>query len=92
MAFLLLVLRYDISWQAVSFMGLFVLLLIMSLVDLDTGCLPDGLQLAGTLWFVLMSVVQGGEIRGRLCAGLMGGLSVSIPLFILVLILDRVMK
>ena len=89
-AFALLLWRYGLSLWTVGCMILCLLLLAIALVDLETYLIPDKLLLAGIVCFVLFGLLGGG--LSRLWQGLLGGLTASVPLLILVLIMDKVLK
>ncbi len=60
-AFVLLVLRYGASGEAVRYMGFAVILLGLSLVDLETYRIPNGFLIAGIVWWaVTIPFVQPG--------------------------------
>ena len=94
-AFVGLVLRCGISFQTLEYMALVVILLAVAMVDLETGFIPDRLLIAGAVNFVLFSILipifEGGSILSALVSGLLGSLAIFAPLFILVLIMDRVL-
>lgn len=85
------VLRYDLSLQALMYGGLLLLLLAAALVDLDTGLVPDGFILAGIFWFLLMWLFSGAAFSA-LGRALLGGLAVALPLLLLVLGADKLLK
>ena len=82
--------RYGISLQTLEYWIFAILLLILSLVDWDSGILPDSVMLIGTANFVLFTLLRGEGLSGLL-HGALSGLTVSIPLLILVLVMDRVL-
>ncbi|ETP71958.1 prepilin signal peptidase PulO-like peptidase [Lachnospiraceae bacterium JC7] len=51
--FVLFVFKYDISFYALRYMGLAVILAGLSLVDLKTYTIPDRFHVAGILWWLL---------------------------------------
>jgi len=89
-AFALLLWRHGLSLWTVGCMVFTVLLLAIALIDLETGIIPNGLLLAGIITFVLFGLLDGG--LSRLVQGALGGLTASVPLLILVLIMDKVLK
>lgn len=91
-AFILVVLHYDVTLQAVQFLILTVILLSAALVDLDSGMIPDRLILAGILNFIIFTVASGGQIGKNLLSGFLHGLALLIPLLILTLVMDRILK
>ena len=85
--FVLLLLRYGVSWAALQNSLLAVLLLAIALVDWDCMLIPNGLIVAGIgnrLLFALLS-------RESLLACLGNGLLIAVPLLLLVLLLDRLL-
>ncbi len=90
-AFAGIVLRYDISIQTLEYMVLTVLLLAIALVDLETGLIPDRLLVAGVVNFIVFSFFDAGGFLSALLGGIFGSLAIFAPLFVLVLIMDRVL-
>lgn len=86
--FVSVLLRWGFSWETLRFLALGCLLLVLSLVDLDTRELPDGLQLAAALCALLRFPAEGPL---GLWKALQGALAVSVPLLLIVLLADRVM-
>lgn len=82
--------RYGVTIQTLEYDILIILLLILSLVDWDSGILPDSVLLIGVANFVIFSILQGAGFSGLLY-GILSGLTVSIPLLVLVLIMDRLL-
>ena len=79
-----ILLRYDVSWDALRFLILGSLLLTASLVDLDTMELPDGLLLAAALLALL-------RLPGGWKSALLGAVAISVPLLLLVLLADKLL-
>ena len=86
------VLKFDISINALMFCILAVILMGLSLTDIDDGIIPDRFIIAGIVNFLVFTFVLPGDILSSLLRGLIGGLSISVPLFFLVLIADRILK
>lgn len=78
------VLRYDVTLDALRLLILGSLLLTASLVDLDTMELPDGLLLAAALAAVL-------RLPDGWKSALLGAVAIAGPLLLLVLLADKVM-
>ena len=78
------VLRFGLTVDTLRFLILGSLLLTVSLVDLDTMELPDGLLLAAAL-AALLRLPDGWK------SALLGALAVSVPLLLLVLLADRLL-
>lgn len=91
LCFLALVLRFGLTLQSLQLMIFIAILLILALVDFDTGYLPDALLVAGSLNF-LMFVPFSAEPLSVLLDALIGGLALSVPLLLLTLVMDRVLK
>ncbi|MEY8354662.1 prepilin peptidase [Lachnospiraceae bacterium 54-53] len=92
-AFAGLVLRYDISLQTLQYLILTVLLLTAALVDYDSGVIPNGLLLAMIVdWLAFTPFLNGGGFVQNLAYGLAGGLIASVPLLLLSLLMDLVLK
>lgn len=79
-----ILLRYDVSWDALRFLILGSLLLTASLVDLDTMELPNGLLLAAALLALL-------RLPGGWKSALLGAVAISVPLLLLVLLADKLL-
>ena len=87
------VLRYDVTLQSVQYLILTVLLLAIALVDYDTGLIPDGLLAAIAVdWLVFLPFLNGGALWKNVLRGLAGGAAAFLPLLLLVLLMDRVLK
>lgn len=68
---------------------LFLLFLVLALVDWETWELPDGLVLAGALWFAALVPFTGG--LSALIDGLIGSVAIAGPVLVLVLIADKLL-
>lgn len=88
--FALLLWRYGLTLQTLEYCVLVILLLILSLVDWDSGLIPDRVLVGGIVNFALFTLLRGEGVSGLL-HGLLSGLTVSIPLLILVLVMDKVL-
>lgn len=83
-----IVLRYDLSWDALRLLLMGSLLLTACLVDWDTMELPDGLLAAAALCALLRLPAEG---LGALKSALPGAFAVSVPLLLFVLLADKVL-
>ena len=92
LVFVALVYKFGFSLNTLQFMVLSLLLLAVSLVDLETGLIPDGFILAGILNFVLFTILKDGMIFTGLLHGAIGGFSISLPILLLSLLMDKVLK
>lgn len=92
-AFVGIVLRYGITLQTLQYLILTVLLLMVALVDYDTGLIPNGLLLVILIdWAVFTSFLNGGAFLQNVGSGLMSGLAASVPLLLLTLLMDRALR
>ena len=89
-AFAALVWRYGLTLRTLESLVLTVLLLILALVDWETGLIPDRLLLAAGANFVLFAGLTG-RFETALVQGLWGGLALAGPLLALVLVMDKVL-
>ena len=92
-AFVLCLLRFDLSGQALRGMGFAVILLGLSLVDLEIFEIPDGFLIAGIIWWVLtvpLCAVVGQGIAAQLKSALPGAFAISCGMLALSLIFDKV--
>ena len=89
--FVSILLRYDLlqPLTTVRLLLLGCILLVLSLVDLETKELPDRLLLYGALLFLLVPFESGWQ---GVIQGILGAVSVSVPLFLLVLLFDKLFK
>jgi len=86
------VIKFDASINALMYCILAVILLGLSLTDIDGGIIPDRFIIAGIVNFLVFTFVLSEDILSSLLWGLLNGLSISVPLLIVVLIADRVLK
>ena len=78
-AFVLLVLRFGVSWETLRYMGLTVVLLGLSLVDLETYRIPNGFLIAGIVcWAVTLPLVWPKEGASGLSAWIGSSLAVTL--------------
>ncbi len=83
--------KYGFSFRALELLILCSLLILVSLCDIDEYIIPDRFILTGIISktvFVLLS----GDITTALLGALYGAFSVSLPLLLLSLLLDRLLK
>lgn len=89
--FVALLFRFDISLELLEFLVLASLLLCVSFADLEGYIIPDVLIIIGLtvrIVFILISCRPGAAAL----ESLIGALSISLPLLIIVLIAEKVMK
>ena len=90
--FVSLALRFDVTPELAKFILLSSILLSLSLVDFDNETIPDGFIIAGIVLFLAFSPFGELSLPKTLLNGLIGGLSISLPLLLLVLLADKVLK
>ena len=91
-AFVLVLFRYDISLSTLQYLILVIILLAISLIDLDIAIIPDRFILAGIINYVVFAVLGGGNIIKNILTGVFNGIVIAVPLIIIVLIMDKVLK
>lgn len=92
--YLAIVWTYGLGFEALEMMGFASVLLVLSLTDLDDYFIPNGCILAAVIiraLYILVVGLQGGDAIGLAVGSLISALVVSVPLLIIVLIMDRVM-
>lgn len=67
------------------------ILLWIAFRDLEDYIVPDGLILAGIVLRVIF-ILLSGDIRGSVKQSLLGGLSISVPLLLIVLLLEKLFR
>lgn len=92
-AFIGVVLRFDFSLLTLQYLILTTLLLAIALVDYDTGLIPNGLLLAiGVDWLLFTPFLNDGAFLQNVRSGVIGALTASVPLLLLSLMMDRLLK
>ncbi|MEA4971827.1 Type 4 prepilin-like proteins leader peptide-processing enzyme [bioreactor metagenome] len=94
-AFAAILLRYGLSYDTLQFFVLTIILLAVALVDLDISIIPDSFIIAGILNRLLFASISGiatGNVFKNAITSIANGLIIAVPLFILVVIMDRVLK
>jgi len=86
-----LILRYDVTMLSLRLVVFCSILLLIALVDLETKEIPERLQLALILWYLLTLPFVSDNLLSSLLDGIKGGLLVSLPLLLVVLIMDKVL-
>lgn len=90
--FVSLLWKYDITVLLLQWLVLACILLLLSLVDYESFIIPDWLLVTALVVYVPFQLVMGvGNIPMFFVHALVGGLSVSLPLLLLVLIADRIL-
>lgn len=103
-AYVLIVLEYDLSLRALELAIMTAILLAVSLTDLDEMIIPDSFIIAGIavrIVFILPEYMTGSDtlyagadisLAGLYLRTLINGLSISLPVLITVLAMERILK
>ncbi len=90
--FAALVLYFDLTIQTLQYLILTTILLVLALVDFDTSIIPDGLNLAiFIIWLIFLPFTSGGDLAAAALSGFLGALTASLPLLALSLLMDRLL-
>lgn len=89
--FIAVVLRYGVSLLALRFLVFAVVLLTLSLVDLEEKIIPDSLLIAAAVWWLITLPFISGELLYDLGRGLVGGAGIALPMLLIVLAADKIM-
>lgn len=87
LAFAAILHRFGLCWWALGCMAFTLLLLAVALWDMETGEIPDKLLLAIAGNFLVFGLLRGGP--EGLLVGFLGGLACSVPLLLMVLLMDK---
>ena len=94
--YLLVVLRYDLSLETLEMLGLSSVLLVATLTDLDDYVIPNGCIASAVIIRALFIVgewkIFGADPLPFLKMSLIGAAAIGVPLILLVLVMDRVLK
>lgn len=85
--FLLCLLKFDVTSDLAKAMLLCSILLAISLIDLATYTIPDGLLLLAIVVWAVFLPFGGGLLRG-----LVGGFGIAVPLLLLVLLMEKLLQ
>lgn len=90
--FAAVVLRFDLTFLTLQYLLLTTILLVIALVDFDTGIIPNRLVLAMLiLWLAFLPLAPSGSVAEAARSGLLGALTASVPLLVLSLVMDRLL-
>lgn len=84
-------LRLGISWELAEFLIWAGILLWASFRDLEDYIIPDGLIIAGIVLRVVF-ILLSGDIGKTALQSIIGGLSISVPLLLVVLLMEKLLK
>ena len=91
LVFVSIVLFFDISWLTLQYLLLASVLLCISFADLEDYLVPDRFIIAGIVIRLAFVLALSDDIGQGLLDMLIGGLCVTVPLIILVLIADKLL-
>lgn len=93
--FVTIVLRYDISLEALEMLCFAGILLVLSLTDLDDYIIPNGCIIAAiavrAVFIVASGLLYGTDIAAMFIQSLIGAAAVFVPLLLIVLVADKVL-
>lgn len=93
--FVTIVLRYDISLEALEMLCFAGILLVLSLTDLDDYIIPNGCIIAAiavrAAFIVASGLLYGTDIAAMFIQSLIGAAAVFVPLLLIVLVADKVL-
>jgi len=96
-AFVLSVLRFGVSFEALRAVLFASVMLCLSLADLDTQTIPDRFHVIGiALWAVTLPFIAAergtaAELPSLIGKSLLGGVCIALPLLILSLVMDKLL-
>ena len=91
LAFVGLVLKFGISLELLEFTVLCCLLLLVSFTDLEDCTIPDKVIIVGLVWRVVW-VFLAEDSTADLKSALLGAVIISIPLLLVVLLMEKIIK
>ena len=89
--YVLILAKYDLTLRALELIVLCSILLCITLCDLDKHIIPDRFIVIGIINRIIFILISG-NIFEELKLSLIGAFSVSLPLLVLSLILDKILK
>ncbi|MEG2003285.1 MAG: prepilin peptidase [Clostridia bacterium] len=87
-----LVFKYDLSLNALKFIILFSIFIMISLCDFETYEIPNGLLLFAVICFTIFAIADYKNVLQNLLWGAVGGISVSLPLLLISIVTDKLFK
>ena len=91
LTYLFIVMKFGLSLECVKYLVLCSLLLCASFADLEDMIIPDRLIVLGLVNRLVFVFIEG-NIKDGLLNSLIGAFCISIPMLIIVLIMERIMK
>lgn len=90
--FVLTTLRFDITWKLLLMLVFVCVLYLVSVTDIYEQIIPDGALLFAIVVRVLYEILIEGFQWQSLLSLLVDGLAISLPLLILVLVMEKILK
>jgi leader peptidase (prepilin peptidase)/N-methyltransferase len=94
--FVVVMVRYQYSLEAIEMIAFACILIVLSLTDLDSWTIPNGCIVTAIVirfaYVIANGVICGMDVFQVVCSTLFDGLIVAIPLLVLVLFADKVLK
>lgn len=90
--FVSVVWHFDVTPEALKYLVLGSLLFCIALVDLESQIIPDRLIVGVIANFILFTLLFKEPVFSALWQGVLAGFSISVPLLVIVLIMDRILK
>jgi len=90
MAFVAVVVRYDVTFDALRYLVLICILLTLSLVDLEIYEIPDRFHIAGIVWWAVTIPLTAEPWKLQLEKGLIGAFVIAGAMLLLAVIFDKV--
>lgn len=95
LVFISIVMRYDVSLEALELLIFASILLVLSLTNLDDYLIPNGCIIAAiavrAAYIVAAGLTQGIDMGALALESLIGGVAVFVPLLLVVLVADKVL-
>lgn len=89
-AFVAVVVRYDVSFEAMRYLVLICILMGLSLVDLDKYIIPDRFIICGIIWWAVTVPLMAEPWKLQVMDGLLGAFIIAGAMLVLSLIFDKV--
>ena len=90
LAFVAIVVRFDVTFEAMRYLVLVCMLMGLSLVDLDKYIIPDRFIIAGIFWWAVTLPLMEEPWQMQLKLGLIGAFAIAGAMLVLSLLFDKV--
>lgn len=92
LAFVSVVVKYDVTFDALRYLVLICMLLALSLVDLEIYEIPDRFIVAGIIWWAVTVPVTEEPWKLQVEKGLIGAFAIAGAMLILSIVFDKITK